>query len=205
VGIDHRLGGAFEKRDSRSADSIGPGRVVPAKVAFWAAVALAVVVAGRYSTHPRYSGRRSTGSAIWARGGRRSSSFSMSRRPCCSCPAPFLTLGAGAVFGLMKGAVLISIAATLGATAAFLVGRYLAREWVAAKIQRLSSFRGPRPRGGARGLEDRRPHATEPGLFLQPAQLRLRAYVVGLLATVVVTVHITRLAREALARREAAP
>src|SRR5215510_3862192 len=42
-------------------------------------------------------------------------------------PGSVLTLGAGAVFGLAFGSLLMSISATLGATAAFLVGRYLAR------------------------------------------------------------------------------
>src|SRR6516165_11581223 len=43
-------------------------------------------------------------------------------------PGSVLTLGAGAVFGVALGSVCVSISATLGATAAFLVGRYLARE-----------------------------------------------------------------------------
>lgn len=49
-------------------------------------------------------------------------------------PGSVLTLGAGAVFGLLRGTVVVSIASTLGATCAFLVGRYLAREAVARKI-----------------------------------------------------------------------
>lgn len=49
-------------------------------------------------------------------------------------PGSILTLGAGALFGVLKGTVLVSLAATLGAASAFLVGRYLARGWVAAKI-----------------------------------------------------------------------
>jgi len=49
-------------------------------------------------------------------------------------PASILTVGGGALFGLVKGSVYVSIAATLGATAAFLVGRYLARDWVRRKI-----------------------------------------------------------------------
>jgi uncharacterized membrane protein YdjX (TVP38/TMEM64 family) len=49
-------------------------------------------------------------------------------------PASILTLAAGAVFGVIKGAVYVNIAATLGATAAFLNGRYLARDSVARKI-----------------------------------------------------------------------
>src|SRR5439155_2509497 len=43
-------------------------------------------------------------------------------------PGSVLTLGAGAVFGVALGSVSVSISATLGATAAFLVGRYLARD-----------------------------------------------------------------------------
>src|SRR5207245_10475027 len=49
-------------------------------------------------------------------------------------PGSVLTLGAGAVFGVALGSVYVSIAATLGATAAFLVGRYLARAAIASKI-----------------------------------------------------------------------
>ena len=49
-------------------------------------------------------------------------------------PGWVLTVGAGVLFGVFRGAVLVSIASTLGATAAFLVARYLARDWVAAKI-----------------------------------------------------------------------
>lgn len=55
-------------------------------------------------------------------------------------PGSVLTLGAGAVFGVGKGSVVVSIAATLGATAAFLVGRYLARDWVAKKIAGNEAF-----------------------------------------------------------------
>ena len=46
-------------------------------------------------------------------------------------PGSVLTLGAGAVFGLLWGTIAVSVGATLGAGAAFLVGRYLAREKVA--------------------------------------------------------------------------
>ena len=49
-------------------------------------------------------------------------------------PGSVLTLGAGAVFGVVWGSIYVSIAATLGATAAFLVGRYFARDAIARKI-----------------------------------------------------------------------
>lgn len=55
-------------------------------------------------------------------------------------PGSVLTLGAGAVFGVLKGFAIVSIASTVGATAAFLVGRYIARDWVANKIQGNSKF-----------------------------------------------------------------
>jgi uncharacterized membrane protein YdjX (TVP38/TMEM64 family) len=50
-------------------------------------------------------------------------------------PAFLLTIGAGAIFGVVKGSILVSIASTLGATCAFLVGRYVARSWIAHKIE----------------------------------------------------------------------
>jgi len=56
-------------------------------------------------------------------------------------PGAVLTLGAGAVFGVVKGSVMISLASTLGATAAFLVGRHLARERVARWIEGDARFR----------------------------------------------------------------
>ncbi|RME03124.1 MAG: TVP38/TMEM64 family protein, partial [Deltaproteobacteria bacterium] len=49
-------------------------------------------------------------------------------------PGSLLTLGAGAVFGVVKGTIYVSIGSTLGAVLAFLVGRHLARGWVAEKI-----------------------------------------------------------------------
>lgn len=49
-------------------------------------------------------------------------------------PGSVLTIGGGALFGVVQGSIYVSVAATLGATAAFLVGRYLARDWVTRKI-----------------------------------------------------------------------
>lgn len=49
-------------------------------------------------------------------------------------PGSVLTLGAAAVFGFWRGLLLVSLGATLGATAAFLVGRHLARGWVRRRI-----------------------------------------------------------------------
>ncbi len=55
-------------------------------------------------------------------------------------PGSALTLGAGALFGVIRGSILVSIASTLGATVAFIVGRYLARDWVARKIEGSPKF-----------------------------------------------------------------
>jgi uncharacterized membrane protein YdjX (TVP38/TMEM64 family) len=56
-------------------------------------------------------------------------------------PGSILTLGAGAVFGLVQGFIAVSIGATLGASCAFLVGRYLARNWVAQRIAGNTKFK----------------------------------------------------------------
>lgn len=56
-------------------------------------------------------------------------------------PGSILTLGAGFVFGVVTGTVVVSVASTLGAFAAFLVGRYLARGWVAGKTEHNPRFR----------------------------------------------------------------
>ena len=50
-------------------------------------------------------------------------------------PGSALGLGAGALFGVVRGSWLVSLASTLGATCAFLLGRYLARDWVAKKTE----------------------------------------------------------------------
>ncbi len=55
-------------------------------------------------------------------------------------PGLILTLGAGFVFGVVRGSIYVSIASTLGATLAFLIGRYLARGWVAKKIESNQRF-----------------------------------------------------------------
>lgn len=55
-------------------------------------------------------------------------------------PGSILTLGAGVVFGVLLGAVYVFVGATLGAIAAFLVGRYLARGWISKKIEGNQKF-----------------------------------------------------------------
>lgn len=50
--------------------------------------------------------------------------------------AAILTLLAGALFGLVQGTILVSFASTLGATLAFLMARFIARESVERKMGR---------------------------------------------------------------------
>ena len=45
-----------------------------------------------------------------------------------------LTLGAGAVYGVVTGTILVSVSSMLGACTAFLLGRYLARDAIANKV-----------------------------------------------------------------------
>ena len=55
--------------------------------------------------------------------------------------AALLTLAGGAVFGLLWGTVIVSFASTIGATLAFLISRFLLRDWVSQRFgQRLSAI-----------------------------------------------------------------
>ncbi|MCL2924409.1 MAG: TVP38/TMEM64 family protein [Trichodesmium sp. MAG_R04] len=56
-------------------------------------------------------------------------------------PGSLLTLGAGFLFGRLSGSIYVSISSTIGATCAFLVGRYLARGWVSKKIAGNEQFK----------------------------------------------------------------
>jgi uncharacterized membrane protein YdjX (TVP38/TMEM64 family) len=56
-------------------------------------------------------------------------------------PGSLLTLGGGVLFGVVKGSLYVFVAAMIGATLAFLIGRYVARGWVASKIAGSQSFR----------------------------------------------------------------
>ena len=167
-------------------------------------------------------------------------------------PGSVLTIGAGTVFGLGTGILLTSVGSTLGATAAFLVGRYLTRDWIARRIERHPRFRAI-DRAVARegwkivGLTRLSPvfpfsllnyaygltsvslrdyfFASWIGMLpmtvlyvyvgsllrnattADPSSGRVRSplewgmYGLGLLATVVVSVYVTRLARRALRER----
>lgn len=166
-------------------------------------------------------------------------------------PGSILTLGAGFVYGVVWGTLYVSVASTIGATAAFLVGRYLARDWVASKVEGSARFRSIDAAVGDEGwkivgLTRLSPifpfnllnyaygltkvslrdyfFASWIGMFPGTvmyvyigslagslasvgAEERVRTtgewvlYGVGLVATVVVTLYVTRLARKALSRK----
>jgi uncharacterized membrane protein YdjX (TVP38/TMEM64 family) len=163
-------------------------------------------------------------------------------------PGSILTLGAGAVFGIVKGSIAVSLGATLGATAAFLIGRHFARDAIAKKIARNEVFSALDRAVGDQGwkivalvrLSPIFPFTltnyafgitrvslsdyflatwlgTMPGTLMYvylgslarvagertrtPAEWAL--YAVGLVATVTVTIFVTRLAKNALMNRVA--
>ncbi len=161
-------------------------------------------------------------------------------------PGSILTLGAGALFGVGWGSAIVSAGSVLGATAAFLAGRYLARDWVAKKIAGNAAFAAIDRAVAAEGWKIvglTRLSPAFPFSLLNYAfgltQVKLRDYVLaswigmmpgtvmyvyvgslarvagdrqrspgewallglGLVATIAVTVVITRIARAALAKR----
>jgi len=162
-------------------------------------------------------------------------------------PGSALTLGAGAIFGVVWGSVYASIGSTLAATCAFLVGRYLARDAVARKIEGNERFAAIDKAVAGEGWKIvglTRLSPVFPFTLLNYAfgltQVKLRDFVlaswigmmpgtvmyvylgslakaatdehtrstsewvlygVGLLATVVVTVFVTRVAKKALAKK----
>lgn len=162
-------------------------------------------------------------------------------------PGSALTLGAGAIFGVVKGSIFVSIGSTLGATAAFLVGRYIARDWIARKIEKNEKFAAIDQAVGAEGWKivgltrlspvfpfsllnyaygltkvSLRDYVLASWIGMMPgtvmyvylgslARLGVEAQsattaqtvlkIVGLLATVAVTVYVTRVARRALRSR----
>lgn len=55
-------------------------------------------------------------------------------------PGSILTIGSGAVFGVLWGTILTSVGSTIGAGAAFLIGRFFLRDWVAHKAHEYPRF-----------------------------------------------------------------
>jgi uncharacterized membrane protein YdjX (TVP38/TMEM64 family) len=65
-------------------------------------------------------------------------------------PASLLTLAAGAIFGLVRATVLVSLASTAGAACAFLIARYLARGRIERHLRQYPRFQ-PVDRAISRG------------------------------------------------------
>jgi uncharacterized membrane protein YdjX (TVP38/TMEM64 family) len=225
-----------------------------ATIGLWSAVILAVMIAGRVFDAPALLTRALDGIRGLGAWGPVLFVGLYVGATVLLMPGSVLTLGAGAIFGVVKGAIVVSIAATLGASAAFLVGRYVARDWVARRLEAYPGFRtidGAVAREGWKIVALTRLSPVFPFNLLNYAfgltRVSLRDYAVaswagmlpgtvmyvylgslagdlaslgvgqrertpaewafyglGLLATVGVTLYVTRLARAALARRGAA-
>jgi uncharacterized membrane protein YdjX (TVP38/TMEM64 family) len=142
-------------------------------------------------------------------------------------PGSLLTVKGGCLFGIVWGSVYVLIAATLGAIWAFLLGRYLSRDWVCRKLAKNPQFQAI----------DRAVAQEESKIVLLtrlspvfPFNLLNYAFgvtqvsdlatldmsnlpttattqilqwairIMGLMATIAVTIYITRLAKKALAQ-----
>ena len=68
-------------------------------------------------------------------------------------PGSLLSLGTGFLLGVGWGTVTISIGSTIGATAAFLVGRSLARPWVEERVRERPRFQAVDDAIGREALE----------------------------------------------------
>jgi uncharacterized membrane protein YdjX (TVP38/TMEM64 family) len=55
-------------------------------------------------------------------------------------PGIILTAGAGLLYGVLLGTLIVSPASVLGATLAFLIARYVARDWVSRKLEKYPNF-----------------------------------------------------------------
>ena len=55
-------------------------------------------------------------------------------------PAAVLTFAAGAIFGVVEGVIVVSLAATTASAAAFLIARYLARNRIARIVRHMPRF-----------------------------------------------------------------
>lgn len=131
-------------------------------------------------------------------------------------PGSVLTLGAGAVFGVAGGTVCASVGSTLGATAAFLVARHLAREAVTRRLQghpRLLAIEQAVVDEGWKIVLLTRLSPVFPFVLLNYAfgltRVRLSHYVVaswvGMLPATVMYVYLGSLARVASGERSRTP
>ena len=110
----------------------GRGRFLTARVLLVLALLVGLVLAGRWagSLVPRFAewvaAHGTAGALLFVLG--------YTIAAVAFVPGSLLTLAAGAIFGIAKGTALVFVAATLGASAAFLVSRYLARSLVERRL-----------------------------------------------------------------------
>ncbi len=127
-------------------------------------------------------------------------------------PGAVLTLGAGAIYGVLWGSVYVSIASTIGATCAFLIGRHLARETITRKIGGNKAFAAidkAVATGGWKIVGLTRLSPLFPFTFLNYAfgltRISLREYVVaswiGMMPGTVLYVYLGSLAQAASGQR----
>jgi len=68
-------------------------------------------------------------------------------------PGSILTLGAGFAYGVIKGSAIVWVAANTSAAVAFLLGRTLARDWIAGKLGANPRFAAIDRAVGAQGFK----------------------------------------------------
>ena len=96
--------------------------------------------------------------------------------PWPSCPARCSRSPRGAIFGLGKGTALVLVAATLGASAAFLVSRYVARRFVERRLAGNERFAAIDRAIGTEGRKIVLLLRLSPAVPVQSAQLRARPH-----------------------------
>ena len=55
-------------------------------------------------------------------------------------PGVVLTMGGGVIFGVFLGSIYVFFASTLGAAIAFIIGRYISRDWVSQQLNKYPKF-----------------------------------------------------------------
>jgi len=68
-------------------------------------------------------------------------------------PGTLLTLAAGSLFGVVLGTITVSVGSVAGASAAFFVGRFVARGWVEKRVARNPRFRAIDQAVGEKGFK----------------------------------------------------
>src|SRR5262245_37324452 len=109
----------------------------PRRKLFLGAVAVAAVIVAAVALPVRAALEAVGGLGAWG-----PLAFGALDVACCVLfvPGTIPTLAAGALFGVVVGTITVSLASTLGATLALLVGRYLARDFVARRLERRPDF-----------------------------------------------------------------